>query len=212
MSLDSEADRLWRAARALSEAAVTPHLPPLLFFTDPDRTPEPWIVAARLPVGAGVVYRGFGRPEAEADAGRLRAATRGANVRLLIGKDADLAAAVEADGVHLPERDTDRASDLRRRHPDWLITAAWHPARDPSPPKPQGLDALIASPTFMPGGRSSGSPLGAVGLATAVAASQLPVYALGGITAERASDLARSGACGIAAVDAIVSAWGAIRT
>ncbi|HEY0926902.1 MAG TPA: thiamine phosphate synthase, partial [Brevundimonas sp.] len=48
---------LWDAALALNRAAtaVSPgaaSLPPLLFFTDPERTPRPWETAARQPAGA----------------------------------------------------------------------------------------------------------------------------------------------------------------
>ena len=48
---------LWREAQGLARAAaaVSPRavgLPPLLFFTDPQRTPQPWRTAAALPAGA----------------------------------------------------------------------------------------------------------------------------------------------------------------
>ena len=53
-----DARALWNAATALNRAAaaVSPGaawLPPLLFFTDPERTPRPWETAARLPAGSG---------------------------------------------------------------------------------------------------------------------------------------------------------------
>jgi thiamine-phosphate pyrophosphorylase len=51
-------------------------LPPLLFFTDPARTPDPEAAARRLPKGAAVVFRAFGAPDAEARARRLRALCR----------------------------------------------------------------------------------------------------------------------------------------
>ena len=58
-------ERLWRAARRLraGRKAAGDRLPPLLFFTDPDRTPSPETVMKRLPRGAGVVFRPFGRPQ-----------------------------------------------------------------------------------------------------------------------------------------------------
>ncbi|MDA1322928.1 MAG: thiamine phosphate synthase, partial [Proteobacteria bacterium] len=53
-----DARTLWATAQALSQsvaltaAPVSPRpLPPLLFFTDPERTPRPWETAARLPAG-----------------------------------------------------------------------------------------------------------------------------------------------------------------
>ncbi|HEV7227619.1 thiamine phosphate synthase [Brevundimonas sp.] len=202
-------DDLWRTALDLNRAAsaVDPRaarLPPLIFLTDPDRTPQPWRIAARLPAGAAVIHRGFGRPEAPEEARRLREATRTAGVRLLIAADAELAGAVGADGVHLPERDAGRAPALRRLRPDWLITAALHPPGD----GPHGVDALLISPAFPAGGASASRPaLGVRAFSDAVSAAKVPAYALGGVTARRARELTGSGACGIAAIDAVVRAF-----
>ncbi len=57
-------------ARVLARGSA---LPPMLFFTDPERTPSPERVMERLPRGAGVVFRAFGRPDA-LDQGRSVAA------------------------------------------------------------------------------------------------------------------------------------------
>src|SRR5690606_14142846 len=124
---------LWREAQGLARAAATVSpraagLPPLLFFTDPERTPQPWRTAAALPAGAAVAYRGCGAREADRVAARLRAATRARGGRLLIGLDAELAERSGADGVHLPARALAQAGELRARRPDWLVTAAVHSA------------------------------------------------------------------------------------
>ena len=208
---------MWRIASGLARdaakvsrarGAARPNLPPLLFFTDPIRTPEPWIVAARLPAGAGVVYRHFGAPDARETALRLRQATRARDGLLLIGRDPDLAGAVEADGVHLPEAALTDAADLARAHPGWTITAAWHGL---SPlPDLTGIDALIVSPVFPAGGASaSKSPLGVAGFRALVEMAGCPVYALGGVDASNAPALTGSGACGIAGVGSIRTAFGA---
>ncbi len=207
----TSADALWRAALDLNRAAaaVDPRaarLPPLIFLTDPARTPEPWRVAARLPAGAAVIHRGFGRAEAADEAARLREATARAGVLLLIALDVDLARATDADGLHLPQRARDRAGSVRMTHPDWFITAAHH--ADASVP-PAGLDAILASPVFPAGGVSaSNRPLGADGLRETVGLAGLPTYALGGVDAAHASALTGTGTCGIAAVDAVLNAWG----
>lgn len=205
-----DARALWDAATALNRAAasVSPHaaaLPPLLFFTDPARTPRPWETAARLPSGAAVVYRAFGAADAVQTGLRLRQATTDAGVKLLIGRDADLAAAVRADGLHLPEREADRAANIRAEHPDWLLTAAWHGA--PSP-LTENLDALILSPVFPAGGASAAkSPLGVAAFQDRVRSIAAPVYALGGVSSLNATELSGSGACGLAGVDAVQSAF-----
>lgn len=192
-----------RAAAAVSPAAG--RLPPLLFFTDPARTPRPWETARRLPPGAGVVFRHFGASDALDQARRLRESTRAAGALLLIGADAELARRVQADGLHLPERALTSAETLRREAPDWLITGAAHSA--PALALAHGLDAAVLSPVFPAGGASSGRPaLGPEGLARLAAAAPCPAYALGGVTAETAGRLA--GACGVAAVEAVVRAFG----
>ena len=105
MNLSGDARLLWDAGVGLNRAVrpVSPEpsraLPPLLFFSDPRRTPEPWKTAARLPEEAALVYRHFGAEDAEVVARRLRAVTAERGVRLLIGLDADLAQTVGADGV-----------------------------------------------------------------------------------------------------------------
>ena len=213
MTLSAEARTLWATALDLGRenARVSPagrSIPPLWFLTDPERTPEPWGAAARLPAGAGVILRHFGRPEALEWAGRLRTATAGAGVVFLIAADPDLAEAVGADGVHLPERMIDRAARLRARRPDRLISAACHDARALADAAASGVDFAMLSPVFVPGGRSSGAPLGPDGVAKLAATTRLPVVALGGLTAGNVGTLRGTGASGIAGVDAIRRAFG----
>jgi thiamine-phosphate pyrophosphorylase len=217
MNLSGDAKLLWDAAVALDRAvaavstAGTPTRvrPPLLFFTDPARTPEPLRTAKALPPGAGVVYRAFGVADASDVARRLREVTADQGVRLLIGLDADLAERVGADGLHLPERALGSATMLRDRHPDWLLTGAVHSAAAVRT-APPSLDALVLSPLFRAGGASSGkAALGVEAFAAIARASALPVYALGGIGPAMLGGLAETGACGVAAVDAIQTAFGA---
>lgn len=208
----AEARALWDVATALNRAAaaVSPRaaaLPPLLFFTDPARTPRPWETAARLPAGSAVVFRAFGASDAVETGRRLRAATRAAGVRLLVGWDLDLARTIAADGLHLPERTAMAAPALRAAWPDAVMTAAWHGKETPPV---AGLDALILSPVFPAGGASADKPpLGIEGFKALVRRAALPVYALGGIDAKTTDGLTGSGACGLAGVAAVESAFAA---
>lgn len=211
MILSADAETLWGAATGLARTAAgvsrDPTRPPLLFFTDPVRTPQPWRTAAALPPGAAVVYRSFGAVDARSVAERLRQVTAARGVRLLIGLDDELAAAVGADGVHLPERALDRAADLRRRHPRWQVTGAVHAATALA--GAQALSAAVLSPVFAAGGPSSTRPaLGVTAFSAAVRAAPVPVYALGGINATNADTLTGTGACGLAGVASIQAAFG----
>jgi thiamine-phosphate pyrophosphorylase len=159
-----------------------------------------------MPPGSGVVYRGFGRSEGLEEAKRLRTITRLRGMTLLIGLDVDLADAVQADGLHLPERSVSAAYPLSGRRPDWILTGAVHSveaalaARD--------LDAVLLSPIYPAGGASAVKP--ALGLDAMRAASRgrTPVMALGGVTTSNVGALTDTGCAGVAAIGGIADAFG----
>lgn len=180
-------------------------LPNLLFFTDPARAPDPEAVAERLPRGAGVVFRAFGAADAIAQGLRLRAIADRHGLVLLAGADEALARAIGADGVHLPERDRESAPALRARRPDWLITIAAHTDAAVIAAGAADADALVVSPVFASNSPSAGTPLGVEGLRRLVAATDTPIYALGGVRAATAESLRNTGIVGLAAVEAFVA-------
>jgi thiamine-phosphate pyrophosphorylase len=212
----SDAEILWEVASVLARDAAkvsreagrpAPVLPPLLFFTDPDRTPRPWETAARLPAGSGVVFRHFGAAGALETARRLREATTARGGLLLIGLDAELAETVEADGVHLPDRALGRAVQLKALRPDWRISGAVHSAGALA--RAGDLDGAVISPVFPAGGVSSATPaLGLERFRALARTAPCPAHALGGVEASNVRDLIGSGACGLAAVSAIQAAFG----
>jgi len=177
----------------------------MLLFTDPERTPKPWEIAARMPAGSGVVYRPFGADDAVEVARRLRSVTRERGMALLIGLDAELADRVEADGLHLPERALSAAYALSGRRPDWILTGAVHSvdaarsARD--------LDAVVLSPIFPAGGASAGKPALGLEALTEASVGQTRIIALGGISAANAGELQGSGAYGLAAIGGLAKAF-----
>eukprot|EP01039_Chlorochromonas_danica_P014024 gene14024-16311_t len=131
--------------RQASERKGDVSIPPMWFFTDPVRTPHPASIATRLPPGSGLVYRAFGRSEAREEALRLVEIARARGLCLLIGRDAELAERVDADGVHLPERRLPDARDLCRFKPSWLITGAVHDVSALRRAENAGCDAVSIS-------------------------------------------------------------------
>jgi thiamine-phosphate pyrophosphorylase len=188
---------LGATARALNKRNGRPALPPLLLLTDPKRIPAPLAAAARLPAGAGVVYRHFGAKDREATARALLRLCRKRGLKLLIGADPILAQRVGADGVHLPERLARLAAGLRRAHPAWLLTLAWHGRRRRAAP----VDALVLAPVLASASPSAAYPLGARRANAMARRAGLPCYALGGVNARTASRL--TGFAGLAAVDGL---------
>jgi thiamine-phosphate pyrophosphorylase len=173
-------------------------LPPLLFFTDPARTPDAEAIAATLPPGSGVVFRAFGADDATDQGRRLAAICRSRGLTLFAGADPRLAGDIGAVGIHLPERSAGRARRLAGR---WIVTAAAHSVRAGRRALAAGADAVVVSPVFPSNSPSAGRPVGAVRLALMVRAIGGPVYALGGINSRTARRLANAGLTGLAAVE-----------
>lgn len=202
----TDLDVLWRAARKLKRCRRSRKaLPPLLFFTDPVRTPVPEQVVARLPRGAGIVFRAFGAPDALAQARRLAALARTRGVSFLVGADVALAIVTRADGVHLPERLAHHAGRNRRLRRRFLVTAAAHGLAAAQRARRAGVDAIVLSPVFPSASPSAGRPLGVRRFAAMVRAADAPCYALGGVNRRTVRGLSGSGAIGVAAVGALTS-------
>jgi len=178
-------------------------LPGLLFFTDPQRIPNPEAVAERLPAGAGIVYRAFDAEDAVERGRRLRTIATERGLLLLVGAHPSLAEGIRADGLHLPERLSVDIPRLRAEYTRWLITVAAHDRNALAAAERAGADAVVVSPIFPSNSPSAGEPLGVESLKILVATTPLPVYALGGIRARTVSRLIGSGIVGIAAVEAL---------
>lgn len=178
-------------------------MPRLWLLTDPDRLADPVAAACGLPVGSGIIYRSFGRANAETEALALAKLARRRGLVLLIGADAGLAARVRADGVHLPERMMVRSPRLRAKHPGWILTTAAHNQHALEKAKALKLDGAFLSAVFASQSPSATAPIGPVRLANFVTGAGLPVMALGGITAKTGQRLLGTGIYGLAAIEGL---------
>lgn len=198
---------LWRAAERLRRRSrwAKAELPALWFFTDPARTPEPERIAERLPRGSGLVFRAFGAADAQVRGRRLAHIARERGLLLLVGADPDLAAAVAADGVHLPERLARHARRLAARRPDWKLTVAAH---DEAALRRAGrlpVNAVFLSTLLPSRSPSAGAPHGPAQVRRWTARTAAPVIGLGGIGTESLKRLDQSGLAGVAAVEAFLA-------
>ena len=157
-------------------------LPGLFALTDPDRTPDPLALASRLFKGCAIIYRHFGAANRTEVARRLSEIAQENEIALLIGNDPDLAIAVNADGVHWPEAKIGTASLWSGRFQ--IMTAAAHSEDAIAAATKANLDAVLVSAVFPSNSPSAGSPIGVETLRQWTESSPLPVYALGGVTAD----------------------------
>ncbi|MDB4880216.1 MAG: thiamine-phosphate pyrophosphorylase [Gemmatimonadetes bacterium] len=131
---------------------------------------------------------------------RLRVALPG--VPVVVNGRADVALAAGAAGVHVGAEDLSPAA-LRRVVPDGFLIGA--SVEDAAHARLLGdADYLAAGPLFS----AAGAPVvpGCPGLEAIVAASRVPVVAVGGITAENAHLVMAAGAAGIAVISAVFGA------
>ena len=178
-------------------------MPPLLFFTDPIRTPDPEKVVAALPRGSAVVFRAFGSADAQERGGALARAARRRGIAFLVGADVALAIRLRADGLHLPERMVGRSGVTRGLTRRFLVTAAAHSLPAALRASRSGVDAVVVSIVFASEGHPAGRPMGVLAFTDLARRSGVAVYALGGVNATTAPQLRNSGAIGLAAVGAL---------
>jgi thiamine-phosphate pyrophosphorylase len=126
-------------------------------------------------------------------------------MRVLVNDRLDVVVASEADGVHLGGeslRAVDVVAWLRagRMQAGFQIGISCHELNDIQQAERDGADYVFFGPVFpTPSKARFGPPQGLAKLADVCRRTRLPVLAIGGITAENASECARAGAAGIAA-------------
>lgn len=189
------------AAHLNARSAHAGRAPLLVLMTDDDRLPDPLSAARLLPRGAMVVVRSRDDTRRSMLAHALVAIARQRGLVVLVADDAALATRCGADGLHLPEAKARQAAHWRATHPRWFISASAHDLRTMT--STRLVDALFLSPVF-PTRSHPGAPALTPGRANRMTmATRVPVYALGGVTAQNAVLL--RGFAGIAAVGALAN-------
>jgi thiamine-phosphate pyrophosphorylase len=134
----------------------------------------------------------------------LRVLTEARQVRLLISDRLDIAQAVGADGVQLPEAGFPPSVARRVLGPELLIGASRHSREGLCQAADQGADYATLSPLHAVPDKAP--PLGLEGFRAAVAGIELPVFALGGVRSEDVPGVLSSGARGVAVMREVLAA------
>lgn len=138
---------------------------------------------------------------------KTRALCERCGAALLINDRVDVALAVDAAGVQLGKLSLPIASARRLLGPDKWIGASIHSLEEVGPVVRGGANFLVFGPIyFTPSKAKFGTPQGLASLKNITAASRVPVYAIGGISARDICELRAAGARGIAVISSIVGA------
>jgi thiamine-phosphate pyrophosphorylase len=138
-----------------------------------------------------------GRSMADA-AARCRELTAGTGTKFLVSRRADIAAAVGADGVHLPAAGLP-VEAVRRVDRRLLAGRSCHSVDDCAAARSEGADYVLLGPVFPPRSKGGQSRITPDDL-RAASALGVPVFALGGISASHFGSFMGTGIEGVAAI------------
>lgn len=137
---------------------------------------------------------------------RMRDLTLKHDAQLFINDRIDIAIAVGADGVHLGGTSMPAYAARKAGGSKLLIGVSTHSMKEAESAEQDGADFITLGPVFETHSKMQyGSPIGTELLQTVSKTAKIPVYALGGITLSRVSEVIQSGAHGIALISAILA-------
>lgn len=167
--------------------------------------------AVRQSLDGGVTFvqlreKNLGREEFAAEALTLKALCAEYGVPFVINDDVELAAEVDADGVHVGQSDM-AAEDVRARIGEGkILGVSAQTVEQAVAAEKCGADYLGVGAVFPTGSKDDAEDVSYDTLRDICNAVSIPVIAIGGITAANAAKLSGSGICGVAVISAIYCA------
>ena len=168
-------------------------------MTDERQGDRLWAALHNLPQGSGVIVRHYSLAKhARLDLiARIRKIARTRRLTLVVAGPAALALATHADGFHA------RSAHVGPRH--LLRTVAVHDEAELRLARRIGANLIFLSPVFATESHPGAPSLGRKRFGRLTQKSEIPVIALGGMTARRAKSLRQLGLYGWAGIGALTS-------
>jgi thiamine-phosphate pyrophosphorylase len=131
---------------------------------------------------------------------------RGTGALLMVNDHADIALAVDADGVHLGQDDLpiEHARDLLGSGK--LIGVSTHSPEQAKVAEAGGADYIGFGPVFRTSTKDAGPVQGIEKISVIKRTVSVPVFAIGGITLANVEEVICAGADGVAVISAVLSA------
>jgi thiamine-phosphate pyrophosphorylase len=137
--------------------------------------------------------------------GEILRLTREAKRPVLVNDRVDLALATDADGVHLRADSLPVRLVRRLLGRSKLIGVSAHSVADVVAAEQDGADFCVLGPIYHTASKQAyGPPIGTGPLREAASRCRIPIFAIGGVTTVRVSEVRAAGAAGIAVVSAIL--------
>ncbi|MBM4126686.1 MAG: thiamine phosphate synthase [Nitrospira sp.] len=184
----------------------------LLLVTDRTQTGGrslPLLIQQAVDAGLPAVQlreRDLSTGELRALAREIQSITMPRAVPLVVNDRADLALAMNLDGVHLRANSLPVPVARRLVGADRLVGVSTHSLSEVEQASRDGADYVLFGPIFdTPSKRPFGPPLGLAVLTEVCRHSPIPVFAVGGVTSASVSDVRGAGAYGVAVIGAILA-------
>lgn len=139
------------------------------------------------------------------DSQELTTLLAGYGAQVIVNDRADIAIALGCDGVHRPQNGLPVPA-LRRLVEYRVVAASCHNARELLEADADRVDFVTFGPVFETASKPDATPAGLAGLSAAAKLVDIPIFALGGVTAENARDCLDAGAHGVAVMSGIMAA------
>ena len=124
-------------------------------------------------------------------------------VPFVINDNVDIAARIDADGVHVGQSDME-AGDVRKKlAPDKIIGVSAQTVEQALRAQEHGADYLGVGAVFPTGSKEDATEVSHETLKAICDAVDIPVIAIGGINSGNVSELRGTGICGVAVISAI---------
>ena len=126
--------------------------------------------------------------------------------KLILNDRVDVALALNADGVQLPEDGMPVADAMRIASPSMLIGRSVHSVSGAVEAQSDGADFLIAGTIFPSPSHPYGPTQGVDFLRALCREVSVPILAIGGVTTQNVGDVMEAGCSGVAVISAISEA------
>ncbi|PYS20479.1 MAG: thiamine phosphate synthase [Acidobacteria bacterium] len=128
-----------------------------------------------------------------------------AEIKLIVNDRADLAVAVQADGVHVGEDDIPPEAARQIVGPNRILGVSTHNPEQTEKASQSFVDYVAIGPVFNTTSKNNLDPvIGLEGVRRARARTQRPLVAIGGITLQNCQSVIRSGADSVAVISELL--------
>ncbi len=137
----------------------------------------------------------------------LHSITKAANIPLIVNDRVDVALAIDAEGVHVGQKDMPARLARQLLGPTKILGVSVTTPTEAHQAEVEGADYIGAGDIFGTLSKvDAGVPIGIHTLTAIVQAVSIPTVGIGGITAQNAIQVIRAGASGIAVISAVMGA------